>query len=249
MAESSNPSPRKFIASSWTTLTIPLTSTFSDDETEEGKAWTTIIKPLTRENLPGFLHGIWGRVTETPEVIWLVTGWKSSEALQKFEESSMCIEQMKKLESMSTSPPNTVHCSFTGFFWDRLTPHTSITDIYFPSPLSPSTHDKILSLRGLRYFMAPGRSKPSAYTGTGVRGWMEKVQKLEEKEVATVRFVDYWNSEELEQKFKESAGIFLAGGVGKGIWEHFLEECRELGMLGIKEVHCAFEDIPAQFWD
>jgi hypothetical protein len=150
---------------------------------------------------------------------------------------------------MSTSPSKTVHCNFTGFFWNRLTAHTSITDIYFPSPLSPSAHDKILSLRGAVYFMAPGRSSPSAYNGTGVRGWMEEVQEYEGKEVATVRFVDYWNSRELEEKFKESAGIVLEGGKGRGVWQHFLDECGEVGMVGMKEVHCAFESVPMRFWD
>jgi hypothetical protein len=74
MSESSAAPQQKYIASSWTTLTIPLTSTFEDESTEEGKKWISIIKPLTRTDLPGFLHGIWGRITETPEVVWLATG-------------------------------------------------------------------------------------------------------------------------------------------------------------------------------
>lgn len=71
-------SSRTYIASSWTTLTIPLTSTFDDATTEKGKTWISIIKPLTRNNLPGFFHGIWGRVKESPEVVWLVTGIPNS---------------------------------------------------------------------------------------------------------------------------------------------------------------------------
>ncbi|KAG9229721.1 hypothetical protein BJ875DRAFT_181194 [Amylocarpus encephaloides] len=249
MSDSSTARPRPFIASSWTTLTLPLTSTFDDPSTEEGKKWISIIKPLTRNNLPGFLHGIWGRVTETPETAWLVTGWETSEALQQFERSSSHAEQTATLEGMSSSPPGTVHCDLTGFFWNHLTPHTSITDIYFPSPLSASTHDRLLSVRGARYFMAPGRARPGAYNGAGVRGWMEEVREWEGMDVRTVRFVDYWNSEELERKFKEDAGVVLEGGVGKGVWEHFLEECREAGMLGMREVHCAFQDVPTRFWD
>lgn len=97
--------------------------------------------------------------------------------------------------------------------------------------------------------MAPGRSKPSAYNGTGVRGWMEEEQEHEGKTVATVRFVDHWNSEELEREFKEKAGIVLDGGVMKGVWQHFLDQCKEEGLVGMKEVHCAFKSIPAMFWD
>jgi hypothetical protein len=74
MSESSTTPQRKYIASSWTTLTIPLTNTFEDKSTEEGKKWISTIKPLTRTNLSGFFHAIWGRLTETPEVVWLVTG-------------------------------------------------------------------------------------------------------------------------------------------------------------------------------
>ena len=74
MTDLTNSQPRKYIVASWTTLKIHTSSTFEDDETEDGKKWISIIKPLTREKQPGFLHGIWGRVTESPEDVWLVTG-------------------------------------------------------------------------------------------------------------------------------------------------------------------------------
>ena len=74
MADSTPSRPREYIVASWTTLNIPLSSTFEDAETEEGKKWSSIIRPLTSDKQPGFLHGIWGRVIESPEDVRLVTG-------------------------------------------------------------------------------------------------------------------------------------------------------------------------------
>jgi hypothetical protein len=65
------------IVASWTTLRIPKSSTFDTRNTEDGRTWLSIIRPMTRSKQPGFLHGIFGRVVESPQTVWLVTGMKS----------------------------------------------------------------------------------------------------------------------------------------------------------------------------
>jgi hypothetical protein len=68
---------RRYTVASWTTLNIPKSSTFDTRNTEDGRTWFSIIRPMTRSKQPGFLHGSFGRVVESPHTVWLVTGMNS----------------------------------------------------------------------------------------------------------------------------------------------------------------------------
>jgi hypothetical protein len=142
-----------------------------------------------------------------------------------------------------------VRCDFPGFFWTRLTNHTGITDVYFPPSISPQSREKIASLRGLVYFMSPGLKKPLAYNGAGTRGWVREIVDCDGKEAVIMRFVDYWVSKEKEEEFKEGSPIVLPGGKATSVYDHFVHELKEAGMLGMSERHCKFSHIPWRFWD
>jgi hypothetical protein len=69
-----NSEEKSYVVASWTTLQVPKSSTFDTRNTEDGRTWLSIIKPMTRSKQTGFLHGIFGRVIESPQTVWLVTG-------------------------------------------------------------------------------------------------------------------------------------------------------------------------------
>ena len=171
------------------------------------------------------------------------------EALDKFEESPTYAAHRLQLSSISSSPPTTVRCDFPGLFWSRLTDHTGITDVYFPPSISPQSRAEIDNLRGLVYFMAPGFNKPLAYNGAGTRGWVRETVDRDGKEAVIMRFMDYWASKEKEEEFKEGSPVVLPGGEVKSVYDHFVHELKEAGMLGMNERHCRFSYIPSRFWD
>jgi hypothetical protein len=149
---------------------------------------------------------------------------------------------------MSSSPPTTLRCHFSGFFWNRLTEYTGITDVYFPSSIVPETREKLRTLRGLAYFMSPGRTEPKAYNGNGTRGWIQETVDREGKETVVMRFINYWMSEEKEDDFKKTSPIMVAGE-GKLVYDHFVDGLKAAGMLEMNERHCNFSHIPLLFWD
>ncbi|TGO52334.1 hypothetical protein BCON_0143g00160 [Botryotinia convoluta] len=89
--------PRLTAPTSWIVIQIPVDKTISDSKSEEGKKWLEIIKPLTK----GFEHGVWSRLIERPEEVWLITGWETFEAIQKFEESDVYEGQLKAMRELS----------------------------------------------------------------------------------------------------------------------------------------------------
>lgn len=66
--------PRKYTPAAWTTLTIPISTTINNPDTEDGKKWASIMRPMRVQEQSGFFHGLWGRVIEAPETVWFVTG-------------------------------------------------------------------------------------------------------------------------------------------------------------------------------
>lgn len=74
MANSTSSEPHPYEVVSWTSVRIPASSRIEDETTEDGKKWRSIVQPLTRDQQPGFMHAIWGRVIEDSEEVWLVTG-------------------------------------------------------------------------------------------------------------------------------------------------------------------------------
>ncbi|EPE31327.1 hypothetical protein GLAREA_12630 [Glarea lozoyensis ATCC 20868] len=240
-------SESSLVVASWTTLQVPKSSTFDTRNTEDGRTWLSIIRPMTRSKQPGFLHGIFGRVVESMQTVWLVTAWESSEALEKFEASSTWSTQRELMASMSMTFPKTVHCDFSGFWWDRLTPHTGVTDLSFPSSIAEDVCMKILGVKGLEYFFRPGASEPKAFNGSGVRGWIRGTSRVDDVEVITLRVFDHWMSDELETEFKTKAST-LEGEEGILVYDRFVRDFKELGMVNMKERHCRFTHIPTTFY-
>ncbi|TVY13275.1 hypothetical protein LARI1_G008482 [Lachnellula arida] len=238
-----NITERKYIVASWTTLTIPISTTIEKAKTPYGKKWLSLMRPMRRQQQPDFFHGLWGRVVESPETVWFVTGWKSAESLSAFETSPTAATQFQRLAAISTSPPSTVHVNFTGFWWDRVTSFTGVMDAHFGPVLSPAVRLEIEDLRSLVYFSSPGQTEPKAMNGRGVRGFVQE----EEGGEVIMRFIDFWNSEEKEEDFKKNAGVML-DGKSEGVWEHLLRGLGEKGMVKLMERHCAFEHFPTHFF-
>jgi hypothetical protein len=152
------------------------------------------------------------------------------------------------MASMSSTPPTTVHFNFTGFFWDQITDYTGIMDVQFDPAPTPSSRQEIEDLRGLSYFMAPGRSKPKAMNGGGVRGFIqEPVVSEDGQETVLMRFIDFWNDKKREVEFKKNAVVML-DGKAELVWEHLLASLRERGMVKRTEWHCKFTPFPTHFY-
>lgn len=157
------------------------------------------------------------------------------------------MQQRKKLSELSSTSLETQHCQVDGQFWDALSDHTAITDVYFPASLSAQSRAQAEKVRGLVYFMTPGRSQPMAYTRRGSRGWVRGTVKHEGQDAVVLRFWDYWRSKESEEQFKASAGIIVEGGQYVRLTQLLEEQLREAGMLGVRDRHCKFTQVPLFF--
>jgi len=62
------------VPTSWTELHIPLSKTIEDEKSEDGKKWYSLTTYHNPEKTPGFRISCFGRVTETPEKVWYITG-------------------------------------------------------------------------------------------------------------------------------------------------------------------------------
>lgn len=246
-----NQVPQTTAPSSWTVIQIPVDRTLSDSNSEDGKKWLEIIRPLTQESQPGFLHGVWGRLIERPEEVWLVTGWDTFEAIQQFEESDVHGEQLKAMRELSEGKePVITHAGLSGDFWNMLTDYTGIMDVHFPKDVDDKAKKRVSDLRGLVYSFAPGiGSGKSAYSGRATKGWVDEPVEFEGKQTKVRRYMHYWNSREGEEEFKLTSGFITVAGESKNIFDNWVEGLKGEGMLGMKEVHCKFETIPWKFWE
>ncbi|KAF7959481.1 hypothetical protein EAE96_001097 [Botrytis aclada] len=243
--------PRLTAPTSWISIQIPVDKTISDSKSEEGKKWLEIIRPLTKDSQPGFEHGVWGRLIERPEEVWLVTAWETFEAIQQFEESDVYEGQLRSMRELSGGKePVITHAGLSGDFWNMLTDFTGITDVYFPEDIDDLAKKRINDLKGLIYFFAPGRmSGKSAYNGKAVKGWVNEPVEFEEKQTRVMRYLHYWKSKEREEEFKADAEFVSEAGESKNIFSEWVAGLKDEGMLGMREVHCKFESIPWKFWD
>lgn len=180
-------------------------------------------------------------------IAYSAPAWQTQEALDAFEKSDVWEAQREKLANFSSTPLVTQHCRVDGQFYDALTDNTAITDVYFPTSLSAEAKEKAEKVRGLVYFMAPGRGKPMAYSRRGSRGWVQGTVEYEGRDAVVLRFWNYWKSKESEEQFKGSAGTFVAGGNYVKLTEYLEEQLREAGMLGAIERHCKFVEVPFFF--
>ncbi|KAF7877183.1 hypothetical protein EAF04_000868 [Stromatinia cepivora] len=246
-----NQVPQMTAPTSWTVLQIPINRNLSDGKTEDGKKWLEIIKPLTKESQPGFEHGVWGRLIERPEEVWLVTAWKTFDAIRRFEESGIHKEQLNAMRELSEGrEPVVTHAGLSGDFWNMLTDYTGIMDVYFPEEIDDEAKKRVEDLRGLVYFFAPGKkSGKSAYNGRATKGWVNEVVEFEGKQARVMRYMHYWNSKEGEEEFKTGSGFVTEAGETKNIFSDWVEGLKAEGMLGMKEVHCKFKTIPWKFWE
>ncbi|KAF7885549.1 uncharacterized protein EAF02_004058 [Botrytis sinoallii] len=155
--------PRLTAPTSWIAIQIPVNKHISDSKSEEGKKWLEIIKPLTKELQPDFEHGVWGRLIERPNEVWLITGWESLEAIRKFEESDVGL-------------------------LEHVTDFTGITDVYFPEDVEDEAKKRVNDLKGLIYFFALGKkSGKSPYSGKAIKGWVSEPVEFEEKQTRVMR--------------------------------------------------------------
>ncbi|KAI9640395.1 hypothetical protein NHQ30_011140 [Ciborinia camelliae] len=243
--------PRMSAPTSWTILQIPVTRTLSNKKTEDGQKWLEIIKPLTKESQPGFEHGVWARLMERPDEVWIVTGWETFEAIQQFEESNAHKEQSKAMRELSEGKELIItHAGLSGDFWNMLTDYTGVMDVYFPEGMEEDAKMRVNDLRGLVYFLAPGKkSGKSAYNGRATKGWVNELVEFEGKKCRVMRYIHYWNSKEGEEEFKKEAGFVTEAGETKNIFRDWVEGLKNEGMIGMQEVHCKFETIPWKFWE
>jgi dihydrofolate reductase len=73
--------------------------------------------------------------------------------------------------------------------------------------------------------------------------WIEDdTLEWEDQKVLVQRFVSTWQRAEGEAKFKETAKVFVVGGL-KLVEDLFWEDLNDLGMLGFEEYHCVFSYI------
>lgn len=86
-----------------------------------------------------------------------------------------------------------------------------------------------------------------AYSRRGSRGWVQGTVEYEGQDSIVLRFWDYWKSRESEEQFKGSAGIIIDGGRYTKLTEYLEEQLREAGMLGMRERHCKFVEVPFFF--
>ncbi|TGO28125.1 hypothetical protein BPAE_0032g00680 [Botrytis paeoniae] len=243
--------PRLTAPTTWIAIQIPVNKNISDSKSEEGKKWLEIIKPLTKDSQPGFEHGVWGRLIERPEEVWLITGWEAFEAIQTFEESDVYEEQLEAMRELSEGKePIIAHARLSGDFWNMLTDYTGITDVHFPEDIEDEAKKRVNDLKGLIYFFAPGKnSGKSAYNGKAIKGWVSEPIEFEEKQTRVMRYLHYWNSKEGEEEFKTEAGFVTEAGESKNIFSEWVAGLKDEGMLGMEEVHCKFETISWKFWD
>lgn len=169
------------------------------------------------------------------------------EALQAFDKSPTATTQLERMTLLSSTAPSTIHCDFTGFFWDRVTKYTGVMDVHFAPDLSPSTRQEIESLRGLRYFMTPGRTEPRAMNGSGVRGLIQEPAIQEGQETVVMRFIDFWMDKKKADEFKKTVGI-MWNGSWELVWDNFLASLEEKGMMKMTELHSKFQHVPTHFY-
>ncbi|CAD6446049.1 3c84e128-f1de-43d7-801a-cfc28ad50328-CDS [Sclerotinia trifoliorum] len=157
---------------SWTVLHTSINRNLSDNKTEDVQKWLEIIKPVTKVCQPGLEHGVWVRLIELGEEVWLVTAWEAFEAIQQFEQSDAHKKQLNGMKELSEGrEPIVTHAGLSGDFWNMLTEYTGIMDVYFPGEIDDRAKKRVEDLRGLVYFFAPGKkSGKSAYSGRATKG-------------------------------------------------------------------------------
>jgi hypothetical protein len=171
--------------------------------------------------------------------------------LDAFEQSEAYTSQRSEFAKLSTAPLQTHRHHIDGYFWLLLSDYNAITDAYFPSSTPDALKQQAEKVRGMVYFMAPGLSQPTAYTKRGNRGWIQEMVEYQGQEAVVLRFLDFWKSKESEEKFKAEQGIATEDGRIMKLYDRFVEQLKEVGMVGIRELHCRFSEIPTIFinWD
>jgi hypothetical protein len=218
---------------------------------------------------PGHVSSEWGRVKESREKVWLVTCktmvlslshswdknfwlisiptavWRSTTAFDNFKQSPEYQTYWNGLLSMTLSPPTTVQFNCRSFFFDgHFSAHNGITTVYFPASTSADTREWIeKSIRGLvyNYGIGPGFRHHCAYSSKGSRGWIAETLDWQGQPAIAMRFIDYWLSPKKEAKFRKEEKVCVnVDGEVKLVVDHFMDQLKEAGMLGMEMAHCKF---------
>ncbi|KAJ5363740.1 uncharacterized protein N7496_009453 [Penicillium cataractarum] len=133
-----------------------------EDESLEDEKWANFYRILTQS--PGHSRSKWGRISECPNYVLLVTIWDSPDALSQFKNSSSYHIYWSTLSRDSSIPPEVceVDNSFIlSWFYKRFMGNISIVTAYFPVPEASNNLERINAFSGLSVARGLGPGAPS----------------------------------------------------------------------------------------
>ncbi|KAL8688082.1 MAG: hypothetical protein Q9218_005916 [Villophora microphyllina] len=190
---------------------------------------------------PARIRSFWGRISETPEEVLLVTAWYTRRALSDFESSPLYPTFLSSLSSNPTeTPPITTYIDIGKQQIEAvLEGFTSITTLNLPAPVTPDQRAVFLALRGLRYDYAHGQGimHLRADRAAPLKGWVEGVQGGEEAKYEVGILWHFWVDAEMEQGFHREE---------REVVERCERDMKGLGAVGWEELHCEFICLPGE---
>lgn len=223
-----------------------------DDGSSEGERWKEIMRPLVKA--PGHHCSLWGHIIERTPRMLLITRWRTHDGWPAFRSSEGYSHLSRELQAISSTTLETRLFDFDGAPFDiHLKGYTALTEVQFaprPPPKADADH-----IRGLIYKVG-GVAGRSPYRSHPARGHVVSQEPANidsatgpAPEGAITLLLQYWKSEEAEQKYKSSPAQLKPPGADPGetklqMWERTVSEA---GAENWDEVHCEFVPVPSAF--
>jgi hypothetical protein len=252
--------------STFTRLYIPPTSPLNlsslNDGTDIAAHWLAKLTPPLKA--PFHKRIFWGRITEHPEQVLLITAWKTRAALKNFQDSTAGkeFEDFLKTAGKDGGAAETALVAFELPGWYFALDGTgrmkggfaAFNMVYFPAPVTEDQRQRIGRVAGLEFkgpFHFKDAEKYCPYRRRPMKGWIEGPMEWEGQSVEAFLWCHSWKGETEERDHKASKtrkvldvkrdadGNFLSQTTTlTTIQEKWEAELRGLGAVGWTEEHC-----------
>jgi len=135
----------------WTKLTFPQCRTIENASSQDGKKWR-LASNISKSSWPGYRGQCYGRVLESPETVWHITGkrsqsglfpstlimlgWNSIDSLESYENSIDRTLQREAQAEFSSSTLKSHRCEVGTNSWFNRANHLGLIDVFFPSNIT-----------------------------------------------------------------------------------------------------------------
>ncbi|KAJ5159492.1 uncharacterized protein N7482_006496 [Penicillium canariense] len=229
----------------WTELRVP------PSEELDTHQWTGHFQPLVQAS--GHHTSLWARIRERPNIVLLVTLWKSQADLRNFTVSpcaqifweNLAGRGVSRLASHETIYRDnwftSLQHSFIQLFW-----------VYFPAPVDEAQLARISDpkKRGLRP-PATGPGIPLSHRPARhipAQEWATQTEFLHDQEVQLMLWPHFWGDEK-KAEWRNGPTFLMIPGTAcvmgtQTRMEAFRTLLEELGSIEWKEEFCEFEQLP-----